>query len=97
MPRFLVAICDTTDGEMQYHTVRALSEVEATLSHPWISNMYKDSWVSENFWSESFDNCRQNIWSLTSWSVMCVNLDQEIMNDLNAGDSSASSTTTQLL
>lgn len=95
MPRFIVTICDTNTGEIHSFQKRAMLEVEAILAHPWIAETYKDSYINTNFYSESPENCIQNIWSLLSWACSVVNLDQEIMNDLNGGDSSACLVTQQ--
>lgn len=94
MPRFVIAVCDTSTGEIRGHITSKFTadqETEAILSHPWFTEIYTDRWIAANLHHPDADNCRQNIWSQLSWSVMCVNLDLLIMNDLNGGDSSVSS------
>jgi hypothetical protein len=90
MARYHVVFCDPNTEEIVGAVIRARHPVHAILQHPWICNIYKDEYVKENFAAEDEDNCRQNIYTFTSWRILCVNLDEEIMRDLNGGDSSAS-------
>ncbi len=95
MPRFHVVICDTNTVEIDGTIVKARHPVHAILQHPWIVETYKESYIQKNFAAEDENKCVQKIYDMTSWSTLCVNLDEAIMKELNAGDSSVSSPTLQ--
>ena len=96
MPRYLVALCDTQTGEISHYITRIESPVEAICNHPWFTAIYRSEWVAANIFADEEETCASNIKDCLNWSVACVNLDEEIMNALNAGDSNVSSVETQL-
>lgn len=89
MPRFHVVMIDPNSREICGCIVKARHPVHAILQHKWIADIYKETYIQENFAAEDEDNCKTNIHAMTSWDILCVNLDEEIMKDLNGGDSSA--------
>ncbi len=91
MPRFHVIFFDSTNHEIDAAIVQARHPVHALLQHPWIVEIYKESWIQKNLAAEDEDSCKQNIFKMIGWSTLCVNLDEEIMKDLNGGDLSVSS------
>jgi hypothetical protein len=95
MPRFLTTICDTETGEIHSCMGQFTCEAEAILAHCYINDIYSQKYILKNLFHEDGKQVIQNVWSLLSWAVNCVNLDQEIMNELNGGDSNASSLTPQ--
>lgn len=95
MPRYHVILSDTNTAEIDGVIVKARHPVHAILQHPWIADTYTEKYIQTNFAAEDEVECIQNIYNMTSWSVLCVNLDEAIMLALNAGDSSASSQTPQ--
>lgn len=95
MPRFHVVLADTSDGNIHGYIARIDSAVDAILNHPWFTSVYRSEWVAKNLDGPDEDTVKQNIWSQFSWSVLCVNLDEAIMNALNGGDSNACSSTGQ--
>jgi hypothetical protein len=95
MARYHVVFADPNTHEISGVLLRARHPVHAILQHPWISEIYAEKYIQKNFAAEDEDNCKTNIHSFTSWSILCVNLDEEIMKGLNGGDSSVSSLTQQ--
>jgi hypothetical protein len=98
MPRYAVTICDVNTGEIEMRVASQAGDLPVAnviCSHPWIRDIYKDTWIEKNLWAEDVDNCINNIHQNLNWSVLCVNLDDAIMNDLNGGDSSVYSSPQQ--
>ncbi len=91
MPRFIVTICDPTTREIASHIQRIDNPVDAICNHPWITYMYKNTWVASHIFALTQELCIANIMEQLGWVVLCENLDDKIMNVLNGGDSSASS------
>lgn len=91
MPRYIVTICDTDTGEISHQVGKYNNEIAAICDHYWLTEIYRQQYITKMFWKPTEEECRQALCDLLSWSVSCVNLDTEIMNDLNGGDLSASS------
>lgn len=95
MPRFHVVMADTATNEIGGYIARIDNAVDAICNHPWVSEIYKNTWIAKHVHSPDLDECVQNFLEKLGWMVLCVNLDEEIMNALNAGDSSVSLPTQQ--
>lgn len=89
MPRFFVAFFDPSDNTHNHYITRIDSASDAICNHPWITEIYKNTWVAENIWSPNEDNTRHNLATQLGWIALCVNLDEEIMRDLNSSEESA--------
>jgi hypothetical protein len=95
MPRFHVVFADPTDNSVCGYIARIDNPSDAICNHPWIREIYNNQWVAKFVHDEDSGVCIDNILNVLGWLALCVNLDEEIMNALNAGDSSASLATPQ--
>lgn len=91
MPRFIVAMCDKNTGEIQQDISKVHEPEYAILQHPWLTDIYTDKWIKANISESTADLIISNLHNVLNWSCSCVNLDEEILKDLNGGDSSVSS------
>jgi uncharacterized protein YegJ (DUF2314 family) len=92
MTRFLITIVDPEDNTTHSHGVRAAHAAEAIIKHKWITDIYKDEWVRNNILAVNHEEATiSNVFRKLGWVVICNNLDEVIMKDLNGGDSSYSS------
>lgn len=90
MPRFIVSMCDKSDGQILTKIVKATSKEEAILEFPWLVEIYTEKWIINNICENTEESIISNLHNVLNWSCSCVNLDEEILKDLNGGDSSAS-------
>lgn len=95
MPRFHVVMFDPADNTAHGHITRIDNASEAVCNHPWITEIYKNTWIAKNVYADDLENCINNVLQMLGWVALCVNLDDAIMNALNAGDSSVSLETQQ--
>jgi hypothetical protein len=86
---------DPADNTTHHYLARIDSASDAVCNHPWITEIYKNTWIARNVWALDIDNTINNVLQFLGWVASCVNLDEEIMKELNGGDSSASSKTPQ--
>ena len=91
MTRYCVVFSDITDREISEHIVRAKTPVDAICNHPWIREIYRDRWILDNLWAPDESMCIRNVNEQLGWMVLCVNLDEAIMKDLNDGAGNVSS------
>lgn len=83
MPRFHVIAVDLATEEIKGYIARIDNPVDAVCNHPWFATIYRSEWVAANIWNEDLDNTISNIKQAMNWLILCVNLDDEIMNALN--------------
>lgn len=95
MPRFHVVAFDPNDNTTCQYISKQHSASEAVCNMPWLREIYNSRWVLKNIYAPDVETCISNCFQRMSWVVICVNLDEEIMKDLNGGDSSACSSTLQ--
>ena len=105
MPRFHVIFTDIATKEIRGHIVRTANASDAICSHPWLTDIYKNTWVAANIYETDEEGVCGNLHNVLGWVALCVNLDEAIMQDLNsppettkgwsAGDSNVSSPTQQ--
>lgn len=91
MARFHVVAFDPNDNTTCSYIGRHISATEAVLRLPWFEQIYKDTWVMDHIFAQDIETVISNCWQRMSWVVVCVNLDEEILRDLNGGASSVSS------
>jgi hypothetical protein len=89
MPRFHVIAFDKNDEQTCNYITKEQKGSDAICKLPWFQQIYKDEWVQKNIWAPDTDSTISNCHQLLGWVVICVNLDEAIMNALNGGDSSA--------
>lgn len=90
MPRFIVSVCDLSDGEHSVEIITAVDKPSAAILHSWIPYIYKDSWVAKHLAGPTIEDVTTNFSEQLGWSLVCRNLDSALMNVLNDGDSSVS-------
>jgi len=96
MPRYIVTICDPSTKEISSRLIQARAPQVAIVAHPWICDMYKSKYIADNILENdedentAMDLTIENLREVTGWIACVLFLDQEIMNGLNAGDSSVS-------
>jgi hypothetical protein len=95
MPRFFVAAFDPHDNTHFHYITRIDNPSDAICNHPWITEIYKNTWVAKAIWNDDVEVTIANCHTQMGWSILCVNLDEEIMKDLNGGGSSVSLATQQ--
>jgi hypothetical protein len=95
MPRFHVVMFDPADNTTHGHIMRIDHPADAICNHPWITEIYKNTWIAKHVWADDVASCISNVMNILGWATLCVNLDEAIMSALNAGDSSACSQTQQ--
>lgn len=92
MPRFIVTFFDPRDATVHQCTVRADTADLAHLEHPWIKDVYLPKWILANLvYSTPEKTIAEATYEMLGYITCVANLDEEIMKDLNAGDSSSSS------
>lgn len=101
MPRYVITICDPSTKEINSQLISARNPAVAITMHPWICDMYKSKYIADNILDygdtdqEGLELTTENLYDTTGWIVCVMFLDPEIMNALNAGDSSVSSSLQQ--
>lgn len=101
MPRYIVTICDPSTKEISSKLIQARAPQVAIVAHPWICDMYKSKYIADNILEnledeqDALEATTENLYDVTGWIVCVMFLDPEIMNALNAGDSSVSSSPQQ--
>jgi len=90
MPRFLTTICDPNTQEIANHISHAMDEISGLLSHPWVQDTYRDTYITSVLRKDTYEETVAIFYEYFSWVVSCENLDEKIMSALNGGDSSAS-------
>lgn len=83
MPRFHVVLCDLQTGEICGEINKFQNECQAVCSHSWISDVYREQWIRDNIMAETVEVMAENLKNLFNYALLCVNLDNEIMRDLN--------------
>jgi hypothetical protein len=95
VPRFHVIAFDPQDNQTCSRIGRYANGPDAILNLPWIDEIYRTKWVIDNLYAPDMESVISNIYQRLGWVVLCVNLDDEIMKDLNDGGSSVSCPTQQ--
>ncbi len=90
MPRFIVTLCDLTTTEISSELIRAVDKPAAVIQHTWFTNIYKDEWVAKVILAPQIEEVQENCKEVMNWSMVCRNLDNLLLQDLNGGDSSVS-------
>lgn len=91
MPRFHVVLFDPATKEKQGCIVSCISASEAICFHPWLTSVYLPSYIAANIYDGDVEVVAENLYEELGWVVLCVDLDEAIMNALNAGGLSVSS------
>jgi len=97
MPRYIVTICDPSTKEISSKLIQARAPQVAIVAHPWICDMYKSKYIADNILEnledeqDALEETIENLYDVTGWIACVMFLDPEIMNVLNDGDSSVSS------
>lgn len=97
MPRYVVTMCDVHTQEIHSHVNQDIDPVLAVGDHPWLKDVYRQDWLYANV-LKVVDGLQSTVDAILEnlGYVTCVlNLDEEIMKDWSAGDSSVSSSQQQ--
>ena len=89
MPRFVVTLADPRDNTIHSEIHSAEIAFAAVFQHSWVEPVYRASWLLENMAEEDIETLCNQVYNLLGYLTCIVNLDEAIMQDLNAGASPA--------